>query len=88
MVNLAPSTGSSSRARQGRLVRREAASVTCTVYSDQMSRSIDTTGGIVSSTDDYIKKIVDSAPPLTPEQRNRLAVLLRPKIRPQPDEVK
>ena len=53
-----------------------------------MSRSIDTTGGIVSSTDDYIKKIVDSAPPLTPEQHNRLAVLLRPKIRPQPDEVK
>ncbi len=42
----------------------------------------------MSSTDDYIKKLVDSAPPLTPEQRNRLAVLLRPRIRLQPDEVK
>lgn len=41
----------------------------------------------MSSTDDYIKKLVDSAPPLTPEQRNRLAVLLHRKIRPQPDEV-
>jgi hypothetical protein len=42
----------------------------------------------VSSADDYIKKLVDSAPPLTPEQRNRLAVLLRPDSQPQPDEVK
>ena len=42
----------------------------------------------MSSTDDYIKKIVDSAPPLTPEQRDRLAVLLRPDIQPQPDEVR
>ena len=42
----------------------------------------------VSSADDYIKKLVDSAPPLTPEQRNCLAVLLRPDIHPQRDEVK
>lgn len=41
----------------------------------------------MSSADDYIKNLVDSAPPLTPAQRNRLAVLLRPDIRPQPDEV-
>ncbi|WP_343709362.1 hypothetical protein [Mycobacterium sp.] len=27
---------------------------------------------------DYIKKIVDAAPPLTPEQRARLRELLRP----------
>ena len=27
---------------------------------------------------DYIKKIVDAAPPLTPEQRARLRVLLSP----------
>jgi hypothetical protein len=35
----------------------------------------------VSSDDrysDYIKKIVDAAPPLTPEQRARLRELLRP----------
>lgn len=41
----------------------------------------------MSSTDDYIKKLVDGAPPLTPEQRDRLAVLLRRTTRPQPDEV-
>jgi hypothetical protein len=41
----------------------------------------------VNSVDDYIKKLVDSAPPLTPEQHNRLAVLLRPDIQPQPDKV-
>lgn len=34
----------------------------------------------MSSTADYIKKLVDSAPPLTPEQRDRLAVLLRPDM--------
>ncbi len=28
--------------------------------------------------EEYIKALVDSAPPLTPEQRDRLAVLLRP----------
>lgn len=28
---------------------------------------------------DYIKKVVDAAPPLTPEQRDRIAVLLRPR---------
>lgn len=27
--------------------------------------------------EDYIKKTVDAAPPLTPEQRDRLALLLR-----------
>lgn len=27
--------------------------------------------------EDYIRQLVDSAPPLTPEQRDRLAVLLR-----------
>ena len=42
----------------------------------------------MSSADDYIKKLVDSAPPLTPEQRNRLAVLLRPDSQRQADEVK
>lgn len=30
-----------------------------------------------STTDYYIKKLVDAAPPLTPEQRDRLALLLR-----------
>ncbi len=28
--------------------------------------------------EDYIKRLVDTAPPLTDEQRDRLAVLLRP----------
>jgi hypothetical protein len=28
--------------------------------------------------EDYIKKVVDLAPPLTPAQRDRLALLLRP----------
>jgi hypothetical protein len=42
----------------------------------------------VSSTDDYIKELVDRAPPLTPEQRDRLAALLRPDIQPQPAEVR
>ena len=27
--------------------------------------------------EDYIRKVVDSAPPLTPSQRDRIAVLLR-----------
>jgi hypothetical protein len=27
---------------------------------------------------DYVKALVDTAPPLTPEQRDRLAALLRP----------
>ncbi len=30
--------------------------------------------------EDYIRQLVDSAPPLTPEQRDRLAVLLRPHV--------
>ncbi len=32
----------------------------------------------VMAAEEYIKTLVDSAPPLTPEQRDRLAVLLRP----------
>lgn len=28
--------------------------------------------------EDYIKRTVDAAPPLSPEQRDRLALLLRP----------
>ncbi len=60
--------------------------ITYTRFSDEQASST-STGGTVSSADDYIKKLVDSAPPLTPEQRNRLAVLLRPDIQPQPDEV-
>jgi hypothetical protein len=28
--------------------------------------------------EDYVRRNVDAAPPLTPEQRDRLAVLLRP----------
>ena len=27
--------------------------------------------------EDYVRKVVDSAPPLSPEQRDRIAVLLR-----------
>ena len=27
--------------------------------------------------EDYVKRVVDAAPPLTPEQRDRLAVLFR-----------
>lgn len=30
-----------------------------------------------ASLEDYIRRAVDSAPPLTPEQRDRLALLLR-----------
>lgn len=29
--------------------------------------------------EDYIRKVVDAAPPLTAEQRSRLAVLLQPR---------
>lgn len=29
------------------------------------------------SLDDYVHELVDQAPPLTPEQRDRLALLLR-----------
>lgn len=36
----------------------------------------------MSGTDDYIQTLVDSAPPLTNEQRDRLAVLLRPDMQP------
>lgn len=34
---------------------------------------------------DYIQKIVDAAPPLTPEQRARLRVLLAPGVQRQQD---
>jgi hypothetical protein len=30
------------------------------------------------SAEEYIKQLVEAAPPLTPEQRDRLALLLRP----------
>lgn len=30
--------------------------------------------------EDYIQRTVDTAPPLTPEQRDRLALLLRPSF--------
>lgn len=45
--------------------------------------------------DEYIRRLVDAAPPLTPAQRDRLAVLLAPGItamrereqgRKQPDQ--
>jgi hypothetical protein len=32
----------------------------------------------VARAEAYIKQLVDDAPPLTPEQRDRLALLLRP----------
>ncbi len=32
----------------------------------------------VRRAEDYIRRLVDNAPPLTDEQRDRLAVLLRP----------
>jgi hypothetical protein len=36
---------------------------------------------------DYINKIVDAAPPLTPDQRARLRVLLRPvAVAPRTDK--
>lgn len=31
----------------------------------------------------YIRKVVDSAPPFTPEQRDMLAALLRPDTNPR-----
>ena len=34
---------------------------------------------------DYIKRVVDAAPPLTPEQRARLRELLRPVVIALPD---
>jgi hypothetical protein len=34
-----------------------------------------------SRAEDYIRRLVESAPPLTPEQRDRLALLLRPTRR-------
>ncbi len=32
----------------------------------------------VRRAEDYIRRLVDTAPPLTDEQRDRLAILLRP----------
>lgn len=32
----------------------------------------------VRKAEDYLKRLIDTAPPLTAEQRDRLAVLLRP----------
>jgi hypothetical protein len=32
----------------------------------------------VRRVEDYIRRLVDAAPPLTPEQRDRLSTLLRP----------
>ncbi|TFC20189.1 hypothetical protein E3O51_05595 [Cryobacterium sp. MDB2-10] len=29
---------------------------------------------------EYVRKVVDAAPPLTPEQRDRIAALLRPSV--------
>lgn len=34
----------------------------------------------VDPLDEYVRRIVDRAPPLTQEQRDRIAVLLRPPI--------
>jgi hypothetical protein len=34
--------------------------------------------------DDHIRKIVDAAPPLTPEQKARLVAILRPALGGQP----
>lgn len=31
-----------------------------------------------AETDAYVKRVVDAAPPLTPAQRDRLAILLHP----------
>lgn len=33
----------------------------------------------VASAEDYIRRLVDAAPPLTDDQRSRLALLLRPQ---------
>ncbi|WP_156367914.1 hypothetical protein [Aeromicrobium sp. Leaf291] len=38
------------------------------------------------SIDEYVKKVVDEAPPMTPEQRNRLRILL--SVPDGDDEVK
>lgn len=37
-----------------------------------------------SRAEDYVRKLVDEAPPLTPEQRDRLALLLRGPCQPAP----
>jgi hypothetical protein len=34
----------------------------------------------IDSLAEHIRRVVDAAPPLTPEQRDRLAVLLRPAL--------
>ncbi|HEU0102277.1 MAG TPA: hypothetical protein VFR07_08145 [Mycobacteriales bacterium] len=36
-----------------------------------------TEGSTVPTVDEYVERLVDAAPPLTAEQRDRLAVLLR-----------
>jgi len=36
---------------------------------------------VPTALDEYVQRIVDAAPPLTPEQRDRLTLLLSPYVR-------
>ncbi|MGE9806927.1 hypothetical protein [Janibacter sp. G1551] len=64
-----PESGNSTRSLQGRAA---AAKRWKSPNSDALARDL-----AAARIADYIKRVVDAAPPLTPEQRDRLAVLLR-----------
>lgn len=46
--------------------------------------AIDTRHGDQADADDYVRRLVDTMPPLTEQQRERLALLLRPDPRRRP----
>ena len=60
----------SARQKHNVLVRHHGADDPATVEARRELKAV--------SAEEYIKQLVDDAPPLTPEQRDRLATLLRP----------
>ena len=66
--NPAPAVATA-RARKAALTRHRPA--------DTDALTVATRDLAAANLEDYIRRTVDAAPPLTPEQRDRLAVLLR-----------
>ena len=67
-----PSSGNETRSLQGRAA---AAKRWNRPDSDALARDL-----AAARIADYVKRVVDAAPPLTPEQRDRLALLLRGEV--------
>ncbi len=67
-----PADSRRSRARLAATVRHHSDDVAAVTAARQEHKA--------TAAERYIRRLVDEAPPLTAEQRDRLALLLRPKI--------